>query len=833
METLLQDLQYAIRTLRKSPAFAVVAVLSLALGIGANSTIFSAINAILIRRPPYPSLGRLVTIVNSPLKQPGNRYPVSTGDLFHWRKDNPVFEQIEASSWGAESNALSGAGVPERVAVQRVTPGLLPLLGVQAVLGRLVAADEADSKEGGGVAISYEFWQRHFARDPKVLGRSFFVDNDTVTVVAVLCPGFELFGMGPPDVVQWLSVNRRSAGETQRWLMGFGRLKPGVTIKQAQASMDVLARRLEQAYPDTNKDLGVRLQSLQVGLFGWSREVLYPLFAAVAFVLLIACTNIANLLLSRASTRRKEIGIRTALGASRFRLIRQMLTESVLLALTGGFLGLLFSVWGIKIFVALAPSWLPQAKAISIDARVLGFTVAISMFTGPMFGLAPALRASKADLNDSLKEGGRSSAPGSRHRTRSTLVVIEVSLALVLLASAGLMVNTVVRVLHADPGFQPRHLLTLEVRLIGKKYFDISQWDKTGLDLVTPQVGIICKQVLERVRVLPGVESAALIDWLPMLEDAERFGTTFTIVGRPTVKGDARPGAMFSAISPQYFHVMQIPLLRGRDFTEQDAGTAPWVVVINDAAARKFWPNQDPIRQVITLDTQADRAEERPREIIGVVGNVRQFRLGEDPYPEIYAPYPQQAAHCTAGATETRLHKSIVLRTSSVSKGLVDSVRRAVAELDKDSPVSGINPVQETIANSTHLERFYTQLLGGFATVALLLAAIGIYGVISYSVSERRHEIGLRMALGARSEQVMQLVFREGLILSSSGVAIGLAGSFGATPLLSKFLYGVKAHDPMTLALVSLFLVAVTVLATYLPAVRATKVDPMVTLRHE
>ena len=298
------------------------------------------------------------------------------------------------------------------------------------------------------------------------------------------------------------------------------------------------------------------------------------------------------------------------------------------------------------------------------------------------------------------------------------------------------MVNTVVRVLHADPGFQPRHLLTLEVRLIGKKYFDISQWDKTGLDLVTPQVGIICKQVLERVRVLPGVESAGLIDWLPMLEDAERFGTNFAIAGRPAVTAGERPGAMFSAISPEYFRVMQIRLLKGRDLTEQDAATAPWVVVINDAMARKFWPNQDPIGQVITLDTQVTRAEERPREIVGVVGNVRQFRLGMDPFPEIYAPYPQQAQHCTAGATETRLHKSLVLRTSLASKGLIDSVRRAVAELDKDSPVSGINPVQETIANSTHLERFYTQLLGGFATVALLLAAIGIYFVVSYFLTD-------------------------------------------------------------------------------------------------
>jgi putative ABC transport system permease protein len=833
METLLQDLRHAIRMLLRSPGFTLVAVISLALGISATSTIFGAINAVLLRPPPYTNSDRLVTIVNSPLKQPGNQYPVSIADLVHWRRENRVFEQIEVSQWGAEMNAMTGAGVPERVGVQPVTAGLLPLLGVHPILGRVFSEEEADRSDYNFCVISYEFWQRHFAGDPKVLGRTFFVDTTAAIVSGVLPRGFNLFGSNAADVYNPISVNRAGASAAERWLIGFGRLKPGVTVARARASMDVLARHLEQAYPDTNKGFGIKVQPLQDGLFGWSRQILYPLFAAVAFVLLIACTNIANLLLSRASARRKEIGIRTALGASRVRLIRQMLTESVLLAMVGGFLGLVLSIWGIKLFIALAPTWLPQAKAISIDARVLGFTLAVSIATGILFGLAPALRASKTDLNDSLKEGGRSSAPGSRHRTRSTLVVVEVALALVLLVSAGLMMNTVIRVLHADPGFHPNHLLTLEVRLIGEKYFDTSQWEKAGLDLVTPRVGIFCKQVLERLRALPGVESAALINWLPMLEDAERFGVSFTIAGRPTVTAREGPGGQFSAISPDYFRVMQIPLLRGRELTEQDGESAPWVVVINDAMARKFWPNQDPIGHVITLDTQAVRTEERPREIVGVVGNVRQFRLGEDPRPEIYAPYPQQAQHCVAFATETRLHKSLVLRTSSESKGLTDSLRRAVTELDKDSPVFGIKTVQETVSHSAKLERFYTQLLGGFAVVALLLAAIGIYGVISYSVSERRHEIGLRMALGAQSAQVLRLVLKEGLVLSLAGVGIGLAGSFGATPLLSNFLYGVKAHDPLTLTLVSLFLVGITILATYIPAFRATKVDPMVTLRHE
>jgi putative ABC transport system permease protein len=829
METLFQDLRHAIRMLLRSPGFTLVAVLSLALGISATTTIFSAIDAILLRPPPYPNSDRLVTITNSSPRHPGPQRSVSRVDLVRWRKENRVFDQIEAAQRGIEMNALTGAGVPERVGLLPITVGLLPLLGVQPILGHTFTKEDAERVGYISVAISYEFWQRHFAGDPNILGRSLFVNVNEAIVVAVLPPGVDLFGAGPTDIYEALPVYDLDFTATTRWLMGFGRLKPGITIQQAQASMNVLAHHLEQAYPDTNKGLGITLRPLQDGLSGSSRQILYPLFTAVAFVLLIACTNVANLLLSRASTRRKEIGIRAALGASRLRLIRQLLTESVLLASGGGFLGSLLSIWGIKLFVALAPGWLPQTKSITMDARVLTFTFAVTAVTGILFGLAPALRASKTDLNDSMRDGGKTSTAGSRHRTRSALVVTEVALALVLLASAGLMLNTVIRVLHADPGFHPDHLLTLEVRLIGDKYFDVS----SDPNIVTPQVGLYSRRVLDRVRALPGVESAALTDWLPMLQDAERQDVDFTIAGPPAATPGAEPIGMFSAISPDYFRVMQIPLLRGRELTDQDGEANPWVVVINERMAQKYWPNQNPIGQTIKVDNRVIRGEERPREIVGVVGNVRQFQLGTDPFPEMYAPYWQQAHHCTEAATESRLHISLVLRTSSESKGFIDSVRRAVTEIDKDSPVFGITTVQETVSKSANLERFFTQLLGGFALVALLLAAIGIYGVISYSVNERRHEFGLRMALGAQSTQVLRLVLKEGLILSVAGVAIGLAGSFGATPVLSNFLYGVQPHDPLTLTLVSLFLVGITILATYIPAFRATKVDPMVTLRHE
>jgi putative ABC transport system permease protein len=831
IETLGQDLRYAIRRLRESPSFTLVAALSLAIGISANTTIFSATNAVLLRPLPYPDQDRLVMISNHPLKQPGNHYLVSSADLARWRMESKVFEQMEVMEL-PELVAMSGAGEPpERATEQQVTPGLFSMLGATAILGTIPPEPEITKAGYNPSILSYEFWQRHFRGDPRVLGRTIYVDNDWSTVVAVLSPGFDIFGRGTADTMQPVGVeNRSDETSTNRWLYSVGKLKPGITIGQAQAAMDVVAQHLEQAYPDTNKGIGIKIEPLQQGLFGWSRQVLYPLLAAVAFVLLIACANIANLLLARASGRRKEIGIRIALGASRWRLIRQMLTESVLLALLGGVFGLIFTFWGIKLFVALSPSWFPYVKAITINGRVLLFTFALSVLTGVVFGLAPAFAASKTGVNDALKEGGRSSAPASRHRTRNILVVAEVALALVLLVCAGLMINTFVRVIRADPGFSPDHLVTVEIRLTGKRYFDVSEYAQSNLNVVTPQVGLFSRQVIERVKELPGVESAAVIDWLPMAENSERNFQPFTIAGRsPALRGE-KPRALFIATTPEYFGVMRIPLRKGRNLTEQDSPSSLWVVVINETMARTFWPNENPIGQVIMVDTLPD---ERPREIVGVVGDVRQFELSTKSFPEIYAPQPQQGPHCTADMTETRLHKSLVVRTGFASRNLIDTLRRTVAELVSDSPVFGITTVQQTVANSARTEAFFSQLLATFSGVALLLATIGIYGVISYSVGERTREIGLRIALGAQSGQVLALVLKEGMVLALLGVVIGLAISFGATPVLSRFLYGIKSYDPWTLAFVSSLLIGVTILATYIPARRATRVDPLVALRHE
>jgi predicted permease len=831
-EILSQDLRYALRTMLKSRGFTLVAVLSLALGISANTTIFSAINALLFRGLPYQDSDRLVGILNQRLKE-GGRQGVSPGDLVNWKRQNTVFDQIELINTFAGKNVLVGAGGSERVGIQYATPGLFRLLGVKPILGRLLLDEDAKQTYASNVVLSYGYWHRRFGNDPQILGKTFFMDTSAVSVVGVLSPGFDLLGTGDTDIYQPIPVEGASPSEmNDRWLLAIARLKRGVALAQAQSSMDVVARRLEQAYPDTNKDLGIRVMPLRDALFGWTRQILYPLFAAVALVLLIACANIANLMLSRASSRRKEVGIRSALGASRFRLIRQMLTESVCLALLGGMLGLALSFWGTKAFATLVPQWYPQAQEITIDIRVLAFTLAISILTGIMFGLAPALRASRVELTDSLKEGGRSSSAGSRHRTRSIFVVAEVALAMVLLVSAGLMMNTFLRVLHASPGFRSDRVLTLDFRLTGTKYLDVTPMDKTGFDIVTPQVDIFCQQVLERVKALPGVESAALIDWLPMSEERTDSPTRgFTISGRPAPLGGEKPNAFYSAISPDYFRVMQIPLLKGRSPTEQDTYSTPWVVTINDAMARKFWPNQDPIGQMITLDVVP--GEEKPREIVGVVGNVKQFASRIDPGPEIYASYLQQPKQSPTLFTETRLHKSLVVQTSFESQSLIDSMRSTVAGMDRDSPVFGITTVRNVVLDSTTVERFYTRLLGSFALTALLLAAIGIYGVISYSVLERSHEIGVRMALGAQSKQVLRLMLKEGLMLSSLGVAFGVAASFAATPLIAAFLYGVKAYDLLTWSLVSVFLMGVTLVATYIPGRRATRLDPMVALRHE
>ncbi|HSS98983.1 MAG TPA: ABC transporter permease [Terriglobales bacterium] len=830
MGTFLQDIRYALRQLRKNPGFTAVAMLTLALGIGANSAIFSAVNALLLRPLPYPDRDRLVTMQDIPPGPPSQNFALPYGgEIVEWRKQDQVFDRMEmvSAAGGDVSTFLGRHGAPERIHIQFATPGFFQMLGVPLALGRtfVKSSDQTET-----IILSDKFWRSHFNADPNVLGQTLTIDSGyAYVVVGVLPPGFDFFSQGEVDIWRPIFIDEEPWNDARRsmggWFWSIARLRPGVTVAQAQSALSVIAHHLEQTSPENNKGWGVRVLPLQEGLFGRYRQILYPLLTTVALVLLIACANVANLSLSRASTRQKEMAIRSAIGATGTRLVRQMLTESVLLAVFGGILGLIVCAGGIKILLALAPQSFPHKQGLTIDVRVLGFTLAIAILTGIVFGFVPALKISRFHLNETLKEGGRTSVLASRHRTRSIFVIAEIALALVLLVSAGLLVNSLFRMIRADAGFNPDKLFTLELRMSGKQYLD---WDKP-MPEVGPQTIVLCQQILDRVRGLPGVESAALIDWLPLVGDWEDgHSRPFTVAGRPIPPLNERPETSYNAVSPDYFRTMQIPLLQGRDVSEQDVQTSAWVVVINEAMAHRIWPNQNPIGQMITIDG----LEEKPREVVGIVGNIKEFALRDRPRPQAYVSYRQQPMH-TDGGEMSRIHKSLVVRAHPLSTEVMERTSKTVAELINTSPIYGLATVRELISNSAYLERFYSRLLGIFAALALLLAAIGIYGVLSYSVSERNHEIGVRMALGAQSGQVRQLILKEGVTLALIGVTVGLIASLAVSRLFSRLLFGVQPHDPVTLTLVSALMVGIAVLATYIPARRATKVAPMVALRYE
>jgi putative ABC transport system permease protein len=827
LEQFVQDIRFALRGLRRAPVFTVVAVLTLAIGIGANTIIFSAINTLLLRPLPYPNQDRLVRVSLVDPKYPRYGAPVSWSNVAHWKAANDVFEQIEGVS-GPDIVAMSGGGSGERVGVQHCNALLPAMLGVKPFLGSL-PTDEKN--EAPGFGISYEFWQRHFAGDPHVLGRMIFVDTGSAPIMVVLAPGFDLFETGPPDIFMFHgSGNPAESGVGDpRWIFAIAKLKRGVSVQQAQAAMEVVGQHLAQQFPEEYKGMGVRVEPLRQGFFGWSSNFLSVLLAAVGLVLLIACVNVANLLLVRADSRRKEIGVRVALGVGRTRLIRQLLTESLMLACAGGLGGLLLSIWGIKLFDLLSPSWMPRTANAPMDGRILLFTFGICILTGIVFGLAPAFRASKSDLNETLRGEGRTTGSVSRHRTRNVLVIAEIAVALVLLICAGLMINTLTRILHTNPGFSLEDLVTAQVRLTGDKYIDSSDPQHLDLIVIRPPVEMFYRQVLERLQALPGVEDAAFVDWLPLAEDTQHAHPAFRMPGQaPNLHGETSTMSLDS-ISPNYLHVMGVPILRGRGITEQDTESAPWVVVIDETMARQYWSNQDPLGQVITFN---DSPDERPRQIVGIIGKVKGHVLTHDSPPQAYVSYMQLPARIS-DFSEARLHKSVVVRMRHVSSALLESVRKTIVELAPDSAVFGVTTVEQTVSESAGDWRFLSQLLGLFAAVALLLAAIGIYGVMSYSVSQRSHEIGLRMALGAQTGQVLGLVLRQAMILSLAGVAIGAAASFLVTPFLTVYLYGVKPHDALTLTLVSLLLIGVTLFASYVPARRAARIDPMETLRHE
>jgi putative ABC transport system permease protein len=833
LQTLRADVRFATRSLLKNPGFLVVVVLSLALGIAANSTIFSVLDTFLYRPLPYPHPEKLVVVWETEAAHPDRRIPPPIAELVDWQKQNHVFEDIALISFN-DTASVSGLGEPRPLRVEYVTPNLFSLLGAKPTLGRIPLPTEAQD-HAQTVVISDEFWKRELNGDPQVLGKTFAIEGVVSTIVGVMQPHFAPFYGGRLDV--WIPINAASSRYSARidhWLTPVARMKPGVSLAQAQTEMDVVARRLEQEYPASNKGVGAKVLPLHEDLYRFAGRALYPLFGAVAFVLLIACVNVANLLQFRTETRRKEYALRASLGAGRSRLIQQLLTESGILALSGGLLGIGLTFAGIKLLIALAGE-IPNATEITVDARVLLFTLGVSLLTAILFGLAPAIQASRPDLNVVLRESERKTTTSSGRMARHSLAVAEVALAMVLLVGAGLMINTIFHLQRVNPGFDVNHVLSMDFQLPeGGKYLE--RIPGGDMEKTLPTVTAFYQRLLEKTSALAGVESAALIGALPTRCCSEFY--SFAILGHPAPPPENRPRAGYSEVSAGIFSALKIPLVKGRYLNEHDTEAAPWAIVINQSLARKFFPNEDPIGQQILLRYDPYPVDElRPRQIVGIVGDVKHFGLGEETPPFVYAPFTQQPAVFPGGAARAHLHKALVLRTASgrtaAGTNLAVSVKAALAEIDSNQPVTNIITMEDVLAASLGDYRFYMELLGIFAGVAVLLAAVGIYGVMSYSVSERTHEIGIRMALGARQGDVLGLVAKLGLKLTSLGVAIGVALAFGVTRLISTFLFGVKPTDPLTYAAVALSLAAIALLACYIPARRAIKVDPLIALRYE
>lgn len=812
METLLQDLRYGFRMLTKKPGFTIVAVLALALGIGANSAIFSVVNTVLLKPLPFKSPDQLMIVWED-----GSRYgfPKDTpapANFIDWRDQNQVFESMAAVD--SKTLNLTGTGEPEKIECKRLSANFFPMLGVEPILGRSFLPEEDQPGAARVVIMNYGLWQRRFGSDADIVGKTLTLDGQAYTVIGVMSKEFrfpDAFQASGEENALYVPIAFTSEEASMRgghYLTVYARAKAGVTVEQAQAEMTTIAARLEQQYPETNLSLGAAVVSLQEQLVGDIKPALLILLGAVGFVLLIACANVANLLLARAAARQKEIALRTALGASRARLVGQFLTESVLLAGLGGVVGLLFAVLGLKLLTTLIPPNLSQAKAISIDATVLGFTFLVSLLTGVIFGLAPALQASRPNLNETLKEGGKGSPGGGRSRLRSLLVVSEVALALVLLVGAGLMINSFFRLRNVNPGFNPKNLLTMNVVLPRSKY------DRRAKRTA------FYNEMLQRIESLPGVESAGVITNLPLTFKGNNSGVT--IEGRPEPPADQIPIVISRVVSDSYFRTMGIALSKGREFSTQDRPDTRASIIVSESTARTFWPDEDPIGKRLKLGGYNSDAPWLS--VVGVVKDVRQFELDIDPKPQVYFAYTQMPDFAP---------RDLVVRTSSDPLQLADAVRNEVWAVDKDQPVSNVSTMEAILAFSVARERFNMLLLAIFAAVALALAAVGIYGVMSYSVTQRTHEIGVRMALGANRSDVLRLVVGQGLKLVSIGVAIGLASAFALTRVMESLLFGVSATDPITFAAISVVLVAVAMIASYIPARRATKVDPMIALRYE
>ncbi|MBS1786898.1 MAG: ABC transporter permease [Acidobacteria bacterium] len=804
-EEMFQDLRIGLRLLRSHPGFTFVAVLALGLGIGATTLIFSVVNAVLLRPLPFPQSDRIVRIEerHGQATRPLN---LSYATFLDLRSQTGAIEHVAASRFGT-ANLTDGAE-PEQVNVQSVTANYFSALGITPVLGRTFLPEE-DLPDRSNVAIlSYQLWQRRYGADPNLIGKTIKVGSSNATVIGVMPPGFRSSYLFAGQYDLWtplvptgsLSSNRRSH------LLGvIARLKPDSKIEQAQSELSMIANRIERENSGVDPDMALNAIGLQTRLVAPLRQTLIVFLCAVGSLLLIACANVANLLLARSASREKEMAIRAALGAGRLRLTRQLLTEGMLLASLGGAAGLLLSVWGIKLVSQLDPSNYPRINEVSIDWRVLGFSFLISMVTGVLFGLAPALQLPKHGLYETLKEGGRGSTSVRRNWLRQSLVVAEVALALALLIGAGLLINSFMRLMQVNRGFDPTNVLAINLNLPFSKYPDSTQ-----------QTAVL-KQMLERVSAVPGVRSAGLISSLPFNGGP---ATDFVVEDRPPIPDNQAPIADIRIVDANYFRTMSIPLRSGRTFTEGDSAEAPRAMIINEELARRHWPGENPLGQRVTMK---DWGPPLTGEIIGVVGDVKADGLDSDTRPMIYWPYPQFPG----------IFNNLVVRTNGDPAGVIAAVKSEIWAVDREQPLSRIQRMEEVIATSVAPRRFNMLLLGVFAVLALALSAIGIYGVISYTVAQRTHEIGIRLALGAGPSDVRSLVIRQGMRLVFVGGLIGLAGAFALTQLMAGLLFGIKATDPATFLSVTLLLVGIAWMACYLPARRATKVDPLTALRHE
>ncbi|HEX7318150.1 MAG TPA: ABC transporter permease [Pyrinomonadaceae bacterium] len=804
MSTVWQDLRYGMRTLLKSPGFTLVAVLSLGLGIGANTVVFSIVNALLVRPLPYERPEQLVAVHQTQLRQGIQRSPVSYPDFADWSQQSHYFEQVAA--YDDQVFNMRGDGAPEPIEGAVISQDLFKLLGVSPAVGRAFTPEECRPGADRVAILSHGLWVRRFGSDPRVVGKTVNLNGDTYAVVGVMPAGFEF----PAVAEVWTPLALDAAKESRgsRFLLVVARLKDGRTAAQAQTDLAAVARRIEEEHPETNKNWSAKVTPFGEDIVGKDiQAVLYLLLATVGFVLLIACANVANLLLARAVARQKEVSIRAALGAARGRLVRQFLTESVLVALLGGALGVLLANWGLRLLVAQIPVKLPFWMHFDIDGRVLVATLAVSALTGVVFGIVPALSASRAGLVAALKDGARGATEGpKRGRLQRALVVLEVALSLVLLIGATLMIKSFMRMQQSSPGFNPQNVLTIRLAPGGPQYANEQQRSD------------FYSEVVRRVGSMPGVQAVGAVNNLPL--GGSDSNASIVVENRPSPNGGAYRAGYF-VVTPGFFGAMGVPLVKGRAFEESDVRQSPRVAVVNESMVKRFWPDEDPVGKRFRIWS----ANKEPNwiTVVGVAGDVKRVRISEEPEIQLYYPHTQVD---WGGMT-------LVVRGAADPAAMTSAVRGSVGSIDKKVPLYNVFTMPEVVTKSVWLPRIYGLVFGVFGIVALVLATVGLYGVVSYSVGQRTHEIGIRRALGAVPFDVLKLVIGQGMKLTLVGIGVGLCAAVGVTRVLASLLHGVSATDPVIFGTMSLVFAAVALAASYVPARKALRVDPMIVLRCE